>query len=135
MDNNSVNSAILERVERVVEALQDNSVKMGELLAVHNEKLDKQDRIDAVLFEKIESLHKDLDRSTTEIKKGCERDIRLVDQRLRVMEKKMWSIAGALTIISIVVSPMGQRFLRSALTQQIESSSIETVRPLMSELS
>ena len=135
MDNNNVNSAILERVERVVEALQDNSVKMGELLAVHNEKLDKQDRIDAVLFEKIESLHKDLDRSTTEIKKGCERDIRLVDQRLRVMEKKMWSIAGALTIISIVVSPMGQRFLRGVLTQQIESSSIETVRPLMSELS
>ena len=47
MENNNVNSAILERVERVVEALQDNSVKMGELLAVHNEKLDKQDRIDA----------------------------------------------------------------------------------------
>ena len=70
MDNNNVNSAILERVERVVEALQDNSVKMGELLAVHNEKLDKQDRIDAVLFEKIDSLHKDLDRTTTEIKKG-----------------------------------------------------------------
>ena len=58
-----------------------------------------------------------------------------MDQRLRVMEKKMWSIAGALTIISIVVSPMGQRFLRSALTQQVESSSIEIVRPLMSELS
>ena len=135
MDNNSVNSAILERVERVVEALQDNSVKMGELLAVHNEKLDKQDRIDAVLFEKIETLHKDMDRATDEIKKGCERDIRLVDQRLRVMEKKMWSIAGALTIISFVVSPMGQRFLRSALTQSIESSSIEIVRPLMSELS
>ena len=135
MDNNNVNSAILERVERVVEALQDNSVKMGELLAVHNEKLDKQDRIDAVLFEKIETLHKDMDRATDEIKKGCERDIRLVDQRLRVMEKKMWSIAGALTIISFVVSPMGQRFLRGALTQPIESSSIETVRPLMSELS
>ena len=125
MDNNSVNSAILERVERVVEALQDNSVKMGELLAVHNEKLDKQDRIDAVLFEKIETLHKDMDRATDEIKKGCERDIRLVDQRLRVMEKKMWSIAGALTIISFVVSPMGQRFLRG-LTQAPQSSIIQT---------
>ena len=135
MDNNNVNSAILERVERVVEALQDNSVKMGELLAVHNEKLDKQDRIDAVLFEKIETLHKDMDRATDEIKKGCERDIRLVDQRLRVMEKKMWSIAGALTIISFVVSPMGQKFLRGALTQQMQSSNIELVRPLMSELS
>ena len=125
MDNNSVNSAILERVERVVEALQDNSVKMGELLAVHNEKLDKQDRIDAVLFEKIDGLHKDMDRATDEIKKGCERDIRLVDQRLRIMEKKMWSIAGALTIISFVVSPMGQRFLRG-LTQAPQSSIIQT---------
>ena len=123
MDNNNVNSAILERVERVVEALQDNSVKMGELLAVHNEKLDKQDRIDAVLFEKIESLHKDLDRSTDEIKKGCERDIRLVDQRLRMMEKKMWTIAGALTVISFVVSPIGQRFMRS-LTVPPQSSII-----------
>tara|TARA_Y100001937_G_scaffold12089_1_gene15264 strand:+ start:33 stop:416 length:384 start_codon:yes stop_codon:yes gene_type:complete len=126
MDNNSVNSAILERVERVVEALQDNSVKMGELLAVHNEKLDKQDRIDAVLFEKIESLHKDMDRATDEIKKGCERDIRLVDQRLRTMEKKMWSIAGALTIISFVVSPIGQRFLRGSLTSSQSSSIIQT---------
>ena len=125
MDNNNVNSAILERVERVVEALQDNSVKMGELLAVHNEKLDKQDRIDAVLFEKIDGLHKDMDRATDEIKKGCERDIRLVDQRLRIMEKKMWSIAGALTIISFVVSPMGQRFLRG-LTQAPQASIIQT---------
>ena len=123
MDNNNVNSAILERVERVVEALQDNSVKMGELLAVHNEKLDKQDRIDAVLFEKIESLHKDMDRATDEIKKGCERDIRLVDQRLRMMEKKMWTIAGALTVISFVVSPIGQRFVRS-LTVPPQSSII-----------
>ena len=71
-DNTNVNTAILERLERIVESLQDNSTKMGQLLAVHDEKLQKQDRIDAVLFEKIESLHKDLERTTTEIKKGCE---------------------------------------------------------------
>ncbi len=46
----NVNTAILERLERIVESLQDNSTKMGELLAVHNEKLDKQDRIDAVFI-------------------------------------------------------------------------------------
>ena len=51
-NNNNANTAILERLERIVESLQDNSTKMGQLLAVHNEKLDKQDRIDAVLFEK-----------------------------------------------------------------------------------
>ena len=36
-----INSAILERLEKVVDTLQENSVKMGQLLAVHNEKLDK----------------------------------------------------------------------------------------------
>jgi hypothetical protein len=115
MDEAGVNAAILERLERVVESLQDNSVKMGQLLAVHNEKLDKQDRIDAVLFEKIESVHREVNRRADEIKKGCERDIRKIDERLRLMEKKMWSIAGALTIISVVVSPIGSR-LFSVLT-------------------
>ena len=126
MDNNNtgVNAAILERLEKVVQSLQDNSVKMGQLLAVHNEKLDKQDRIDAVLFEKIDGLHKDMDRATDEIKKGCERDILLVDQRLRMMEKKMWTIAGALTVISFIVSPIGQRFVKG-LTATPQASIIQ----------
>ena len=111
-----INTAILERVERVVDTLQDNSVKMGQLLAVHNEKLDKQDRIDALLFEKIESLHREVNRQSDEIKRGCERDIRLVDQRLRVMEKKMWTIFGALSLLSFIVSPIGQRVMGTMLT-------------------
>ena len=123
-DNNNVNAAILERLEKVVESLQDNSVKMGQLLAVHNEKLDKQDRIDAVLFEKIEQVQQNLARHADVIKKGCERDIRLVDNRLRVIEKKMWTIAGALTIISFVVSPVGQRFVKG-LTTTPQSSIIQ----------
>ena len=63
-----VNSAILERLEKVVDTLQENSVKMGQLLAVHNEKLDKQDRIDAVLFEKVEKLHECVEQRSREIK-------------------------------------------------------------------
>ena len=124
-DNTGVNAAILERLEKVVQSLQENSVKMGELLAVHNEKLDKQDRIDAVLFEKIDGLHKDMDRATNEIKKGCERDIKLVDNRLRVIEKKMWTIAGSLTIISFIVSPIGQRFVKGLTTTPQSSIIIE----------
>ena len=123
-DNTNVNAAILERLEKVVQSLQENSVKMGQLLAVHNEKLDKQDRIDAVLFEKIEQVDKKLDQHATDIKKGCERDIMLVDNRLRVIEKKMWTIAGALTVISFVVSPVGQRIIRPVLTPPPVSSII-----------
>ena len=122
------NDAIVERLERVIETLSDNSVKMGQMLAVHDEKLDKQDRIDAVLFEKVESLHREVSRSTAEIKAGCERDIRKVDERLRVMEKKMWSIFGALSIISFIVSPVGQKVLKSALTPQVQTGIIENIR-------
>tara|TARA_B100000214_G_C23899664_1_gene595854 strand:- start:762 stop:1148 length:387 start_codon:yes stop_codon:yes gene_type:complete len=108
----NTNTLLLERLERVVESLQDNSVKMGELLAVHNEKLSKQDKVDDILFEKVKRLEEKLDAHAMDIKKGCERDIMLVDNRLRMIEKKMWTIAGALTVISFVVSPIGQRFLR-----------------------
>ena len=124
MEDPGVNAAILERLERVVESLQDNSVKMGQLLAVHNEKLDKQDRIDAVLFEKVESVHREVNRRADEIKKGCERDIRLIDDRLRIMEKKMWTIFGALAVVSFMVSMPGQKLLQNFLTPQVSSSII-----------
>ena len=120
-----VNDQIIERLERVIETLQDNSVKMGQMLAVHDEKLDKQDRIDAVLFEKVESVHREVNRRAQEIKDGCERDIRKVDDRLRVIEKKMWSIFGALSIISFIVSPVGQRVIGTILTPAPEVSIID----------
>ena len=120
------NSPLIQRLERVIDTLQDNSVKMGQMLAVHDEKLDKQDRIDAVLFEKVESLHRELNRSTAEIKKGCERDIRKVDDRLRVMEKKMWSMFGAIGIITFIVSPVGMRVMGNVLTTATTTSIIET---------
>ena len=127
----SINTAIIERLEKVVESLQENSVKMGQLLAVHNEKLDKQDRIDEVLFEKLDNLSKDMNRETLSIKKGCERDIRMVDERLRVMEKKMWSIFGALSIISFLVSPVGQRIIKPVLTNTNASAML--IEPLGSD--
>ena len=40
MDNNN---ALLERLEKVIDTLSDNSIKMGQMLAVHDEKLEKQD--------------------------------------------------------------------------------------------
>ena len=128
------NTPLLQRLEKVIDSLSDNSIKMGQMLAVHDEKLDKQDRIDAVLFEKIESVHREVNRRSEEIKKGCERDIRLVDDRLRVMEKKMWTIFGALSIISFLVSTPGQALLRN-LTPQQPSASISTVEMPSIELS
>ena len=119
----TINTALLERLERVVTSLQENSVKMGQLLAVHNEKLDSS--------EKVDSVHREVNRQALEIKKGCERDIRKVDDRLRIMEKKMWTIFGGLTIVSFLVSPIGQATLRN-LTPNNNASMIEI--PIVSEV-
>ena len=126
-----VNTAILERLEKVVHSLQENSVKMGQLLAVHNEKIDKQEQIDRVLFEKIDSLHRAVDRETELIRKGCERDIRKVDDRLRVMEKKMWTIFGGLAVISFVVSVPGQRILGTVLQSSQQNLTVPVERPMI----
>ena len=122
-----VNDAVIERLERVIDTLSENSIKMGQMLAVHDEKLDKQDRIDAVLFEKIDSLHREVNRQAKEIRDHQEKDIKLVDDRLRTMEKKMWSIFGALSIISFLVSPLGQTIIKPVLTGTNQSSIIRSV--------
>jgi len=77
-----------------------------------------------VLFEKIESVHREVNRQASEIKAGCERDIRKVDDRLRTMEKKMWSIFGALAVISFLVSVPGQVLMGNLIAdppQQLDS--------------
>ena len=112
-----VNDAIFEK-------FVDNNIQMGKLIAVHDEKLDKQDRIDAVLFEKVEHLHKDLHQHAAAIREDYSRDFKAVDDRLRQIEKKMWSIFGGLAIISVVVSPIGQRIVGEVLTAQEETSMI-----------
>ena len=86
---------------------------MGQLLAVHNEKLMKQDQVDGILFEKIDSVHREVTRKAEEIKKGCERDIMLIDARLRTMEKKIWSLFGGIALVSFLVSGPGQNIIKN----------------------
>ena len=109
--------------DAIVEKFVDSNIQMGKLLAVHDEKLDKQDRIDAVLFEKVEHLHKDLHQHAASIREDYSKDFKLVDDRLRLIEKKMWTIAGAIAVLSVLVSPVGQRVIGS-LTAGSETSMI-----------
>ena len=112
--------------DAIVEKFVDSNIQLGKLLAVHDEKLDKQDRIDAVLFEKVEHLHKDLHQHAASIREDYSKDFKAVDDRLRQIEKKMWSIFGGLAIISIVVSPLGQRIVGEVLTAREETSMISS---------
>ena len=112
--------------DAIVEKFVDSNIQMGKLLAVHDEKLDKQDRNDAVLIEKVEHLHKDLHQHAAAIREEYSNDFKQVDDRLRQIEKKMWCIFGGLAIFTIVVSPLGQRIVGEVLTARQETSMINS---------
>ena len=62
-----------------------------------------------------------------------DRDIRKVDDRLQVMEKKMWTIFGALSVISVLVSPVGQKLIRPLLTNGSNNATVIDTRPVVNE--
>ena len=107
---------LLTKIESAIDKLIEANSNITRMLAVHDEKLDKQDKIDAVLFEKIDSLHRDLTRQTDAIKKGCEGDIMKVNVRLTDLEKKMWTMAGGLAIVSLIFSAVGNKIITNTLT-------------------
>lgn len=119
---------LLARIESAIDKLIEANVNVTRMLAVHDEKLDKQDRIDAVLFEKIDSLHRDMTRQTDNIKNGCERDIIKVSDRLSNLEKKMWSIAGGLTVISLIFSTVGSKIITNIFTPASTPSAVIRIK-------
>ena len=107
---------LLAKIENAIDKLIEANSNITRMLAVHDEKLDKQDKIDAVLFEKIDSLHRDLTRQTDIIKKGCEGDIMKVNARLTDLEKKMWTMAGGLAVVSLLFSAVGNKLITNLLS-------------------
>ena len=119
---------LLAKIESAIDKLIEANANVTRMLAVHDEKLDKNDRIDAVLFEKIDSLHRDMTRQTDNIKSGCERDIIKVSDRLSNLEKKMWMIAGGLSVVSLLFSTVGTTIITNILTPESNPVIIEKLK-------
>lgn len=119
---------LLAKIESAIDKLIEANSNVTRMLAVHDEKLDKNDRIDAVLFEKIDSLHRDMTRQTDNIKSGCERDIIKVSDRLSNLEKKMWMIAGGLSVVSLLFSTVGTTIITNILTPDSNPVIIEKLK-------
>ena len=96
---------LIHKMESAIEKLSELNTSVSRMLAVHEERLTKQEEIDNVLFTKIDELRNKMDL-----------DHNSVLSRIRTIERKMWSIAGALAVISVLVSPVGSRIITSTLT-------------------
>ena len=96
---------LIHKMESAIEKLSELNTSVSRMLAIHEERITKQEEIDNVLFTKIDQLRDKMDV-----------DHNSVLSRIRTIERKMWSIAGALAVISVLVSPVGSRIITSTLT-------------------
>ena len=104
---------LVHKMEKAIEKLSELNTSVSRMLAVHEERLTKQEEIDVVLFSKIDQLRDKMDV-----------DHNSVLSRIRTIERKMWSIAGSLAVISVLVSPVGTRLIQSTLTPPSTSTII-----------
>ena len=104
---------LVHKMEKAIEKLSELNTSVSRMLAVHEERITKQEEIDTILFSKIDELRSKMDV-----------DHHSVLSRIRTIERKMWSIAGALAVISVLVSPVGSRIIYSTLTPPVSSTII-----------
>ena len=100
-------------LHKKIDDLAEVNITVSQMLAVHEERISKQEEIDTVLFTKIDQLRDKMDV-----------DHNSVLSRIRTIERKMWSIAGSLAVISVLVSPVGTRLIQSTLTPPSTSTII-----------
>jgi hypothetical protein len=105
---------IIVKLDRAIEKLSEVNISVSRMLAVHEERISKQEKVDVVLFAKIDKLRDKMDS-----------DHDSVLQRLRGLEKRVWMAVGGLAVLSFIVSPMMQSMLtpRPIPTTMVRGSS------------
>lgn len=96
--------AIVSKLDSAIEKLAEVNNNVSRMLAVHEERIGKQEKIDMVLFDKIDKLRDKMDSdhdSTT--------------KRLSLLEKKLWIGIGALGAILIITNPQSIKTLKPLL--------------------
>ena len=108
---------VILKIDAAIEKLSEVNTTVSRMLAVHEERITKQEEIDTVLFAKIDKLRDKMDG-----------DHDIVLQRIRQLERRVWMTVGALTVSVLIVNNSGlfSRILTTPVeTGRIESSIIE----------
>ena len=107
MEENQVKLAVLEqkiedlkpivlRIDAAIAKLSEVNTTVSRMLAVHEERISKQEEIDKVLFIKIDKLRDKMDA-----------DHDSVLQRLRGLEKRVWMAVGGLAVLTFLMNNNG----------------------------
>jgi len=113
-DIESVNS-INTRLDMAIDKLTDVSTSIKSMLAVHEEKIQQQERIDEVIFTKlkeraseIDNVYRDLQREINQTEKRLLVEIKSlkndIGSRVGILEKWKWLIVGGSIVVGWVLS-------------------------------
>ena len=96
---------IVSKLDSAIEKIAEVNNNVSRMLAVHEERITKQEDIDAVLFDKIDKLRDKMDS-----------DHDIVSQRLSLLERKLWIGIGALGAILVLTNPQAIKTLKPLLS-------------------
>jgi Rad3-related DNA helicase len=96
---------LVSRLDSAIEKIAEVNNNVSRMLAVHEQRISKQEEIDEVLFDKIDKLRDKMDS-----------DHDSVTKRLSLLEKKLWIGMGALAAILVITNPQSLKTLRPLIS-------------------
>ena len=84
---------VFNRLDRAIEKITEVNNNVSRMLAVHEEKIAKQEQVDNILFDKIDKLRDKMDS-----------DHDSVTQRIRGLERKVWIGLGILSTVTFLLN-------------------------------
>ena len=110
------------RLDTAIEKLTDVSTSIKQMLALHEEKISRQEQIDEIIFDKlkerageIDNVHKDLTKEIQQVEKRLlieMKQIKLdIGSRVGILEKYRWLIMGGAIVIGWFVALNGHEIL------------------------
>jgi len=108
-------SNINDRLDTAIEKLTDVSSSIKSMLAVHEERIGKQEKTDEVIFEKIkdradeiDSVYRELQREINQVERRLLIEIKAlrndIGSRVSMLEKLRWILLGAAIVIVFLLT-------------------------------
>ena len=111
------------RLDTAIEKLTDVSTSIKQMLAVHEEKIARQEQIDEIIFDKLKerageigNVHRELSREIQQVEKKLLLEIRQmkldIGGRVGILEKYRWLIMGGAVVIGWFIALNGHEILQ-----------------------
>jgi methionine synthase II (cobalamin-independent) len=106
---------LMQRIESAIEKISEVNANVTKMLVVHEEKINNGEKIEDILFTKMDQLKEKMDKDHT-----------AVLSKLQGLEKKVWVGIGVLAAVSFTIN--NSELVRNLLTPAQDNGRIERLR-------